>query len=117
MSKFVVIYNNKYFLLAFLEFIVYLYLLVAHFTLNDNTRFGHNVPLQLPISNYVMFCQYQYYRWNTEELQTAVAHSDGKYQCEEMSDCPYTGTTVINKIPWAGESDDTQTNEAGETEE
>ena len=34
------------------------------------------------------------------KLQTAVAHSDEKYQCEEMSDCPYTGTTVINKIPW-----------------
>ena len=33
-------------------------------------------------------------------LQTAVAHSDGKYQCEEMSDCPFTGTTLINKIPW-----------------
>ena len=47
-----------------------------------------------------MFCQYQYYRMNTEELQTAVDHSDGKYQCKEMSDCPYTGTTVINNIPW-----------------
>ena len=22
------------------------------------------------------------------------------YQCEKMSDCPYTGTTLINKIPW-----------------
>ena len=29
-----------------------------------------------------------------------VAHSDEKYQCEEMSDCPYTGTTLIEKIPW-----------------
>ncbi len=29
-----------------------------------------------------------------------VAHSDGKYQCKEMSDCPYTGTTQINKEPW-----------------
>ena len=48
-----------------------------------------------------MFCQYQYYRRNTEELQTAVDHSDEKYQCKEMSDCPYTGTTVINKEPWA----------------
>ena len=27
-------------------------------------------------------------------------HSDEKYQCKKMSDCPYTGTTVINKIPW-----------------
>ena len=51
-----------------------------------------------------MFCQYQYYRWNTEELQTAVSHSDGKYQCKEMSDCPYTGTTLIEKIPWVGEA-------------
>ena len=33
-----------------------------------------------------------------------VAHSDCKYQCKEMSDCPYTGTTVIEKIPWAGEA-------------
>ena len=61
-----------------------------------------------------MFCQYQYYREDTEELQTAVDHSDEKYKCEEMSDCPYTGTTVINKEPWgdwpAGEDD-------GETEE
>ena len=62
-----------------------------------------------------MFCQYQYYRWNTEELQTAVAHSDGKYQCEEMSDCPYTGTTIINKIPWTGEKDqeDSKSNTEG----
>ena len=45
-----------------------------------------------------MFCQY---RWrDIEELKTAVAHSDEKYQCEEMSDCPYTGITLINKIPW-----------------
>ena len=29
-----------------------------------------------------------------------MAHSDGKYQCKKMSDCPYSGTTVINKIPW-----------------
>ena len=36
-------------------------------------------------------------------------HSDEKYQCKKMSDCPYTGTTVIEKIPWgdwpAGEED------------
>ena len=47
-----------------------------------------------------MFYQYQCYRVDTEQLQTAVAHSDEKYQCERMSDCPYTGTTVINKEPW-----------------
>ena len=56
-----------------------------------------------------MFCQYQYYRYNTEQLQTAVDHSDEKYQCKKMSDCPYIGTTVVNKIPWGdwpvGESD------------
>ena len=49
-----------------------------------------------------MFCQYQYYRRYTEKLQTAVDHSDEKYQCKKMSDCPYTGTTVIEKIPWEG---------------
>ena len=38
-------------------------------------------------------------------MQTAVDHSDEKYQCEEMSACPYTGTTIINKIPWTGEKD------------
>ena len=43
-----------------------------------------------------MFYQYQYCREFTERLQTAVDHSDEKYQC----DCPYTGTTLINKIPW-----------------
>ena len=32
-------------------------------------------------------------------------HSDEKYKCEKMSDCPYTGTTIINKIPWTGEKD------------
>ena len=57
----------------------------------------------------VLFCQYQYYRESTEGLQTAVAHSDEKYQCKEMSDCPYTGTTLIEKILWgdwpAGEND------------
>ena len=67
-----------------------------------------------------MFCQYQYYRVHTEELQTAVAHSDEKYQCRKMSDCPYTGTTLINKIPWgdwpAGE-DDGETEEDRENEE
>ena len=29
-----------------------------------------------------------------------MAHSDARYQCKEMSDCPYTGTTFIEKIPW-----------------
>ena len=29
-----------------------------------------------------------------------VNHSDESYNCKEMSDCPYTGTTIINKIPW-----------------
>ena len=43
-----------------------------------------------------MFCHYQYYR-NTYELQSIVDHSDEKYQCKEMSDCPYTGTNIIQK--------------------
>ena len=34
------------------------------------------------------------------KLQAAVDHADERHQCERMSDCPYTGTTVINKIPW-----------------
>ena len=29
-----------------------------------------------------------------------VEDSDEKYKCKEMSACPYTGTTIINKIPW-----------------
>ena len=66
-----------------------------------------------------MFCQYQYYR-DTKQLQTAVDHSDDKYQCKEMSNCPYTGTTVINNIPWedwpAG-VDDGETEEDRENEE
>merc|ERR1739848_504107 len=32
---------------------------------------------------------------NTEDLQIAVDHSGKRYQCKEMSDCPYIGTTVI----------------------
>ena len=47
-----------------------------------------------------MFCEFQYYSYDTEELQDIVNHSDESYKCEKMSDCPYTGTTIINKIPW-----------------
>ena len=32
-------------------------------------------------------------------------HSDKKYRCEKMSDCSYTGTNIINKIPWTGKKD------------
>ena len=69
-----------------------------------------------------MFCQYQYYReLYTERLQTAVDHSDEKYQCKKMSDCPYTGTTVINNIPWVGEAmvypEEDQAGSDGETED
>ena len=78
-----------------------------------------------------MFCHYQYYReWHTDKLQSAVAHSDEKYQCKEifdysnyfdknielnlpkrkkiqkdqckeMSDCPYTGTNILQKREWS----------------
>ena len=34
----------------------------------------------------------------SEKLQDAVDHNDEAYQCEEMSYCPYTGTTIITKI-------------------
>ena len=39
-------------------------------------------------------------RETTDQLQLAVDHSDKQYQCEKMPDCPYTGTTLIQKIPW-----------------
>ena len=68
-----------------------------------------------------MFCQYQYYRRNTEKLQTAVAHSDKNYKCKKMSDCPHTGTTVINNIPWgdypAGESDQSEESDTNREED
>ena len=52
-----------------------------------------------------MFCHYQYYRqWDVYKLQSAVDHSDEKYQCKEMSDCPYTGTNILQKVPWAGQA-------------
>ena len=55
-----------------------------------------------------MFCHYQYYRMNykmnIDLLQSAVDHSDEKYQCKEMSDCPYTGTNILQKVPWAGQA-------------
>ena len=51
-----------------------------------------------------MFCHYQYYRGYTDWLQSAVDHSDEKYQCKEMSDCPYTGTNILQKVPWAGQA-------------
>ena len=48
-----------------------------------------------------MFCQYQYYR-ETKKLQAALDHTHRSYTCKKIlsSDCPYTGTTLINKIPW-----------------
>ena len=47
-----------------------------------------------------------YYReGRTDQLKTMLDHSDEKYQCKEMSDCPYTGTTLINNIPWAVDED------------
>ena len=52
-----------------------------------------------------MFCQY--YREDTDKLQAIVDHSKKSYKCEKMSACPYTDTTIINKIPWAGEARDT----------
>ena len=43
-------------------------------------------------------------------------HSDDKYQCKKMSDCPYIGTTVIEKIPWGdwppGEDDGEEESES-----
>ena len=41
-------------------------------------------------------------------------HSDESYNCEEMSACSYTGTTIINKIPWAEEAGDTQEEDQAE---
>ena len=38
-------------------------------------------------------------------LQRAVDHSDEKYQCE-MSPCNYTGTNIINIIPWTGDEEE-----------
>ena len=35
-----------------------------------------------------------------DQLKTILDHSDEKYQCKEMSDCPYTGTTLIDMEPW-----------------
>ena len=55
------------------------------------------------------------YYWNTRntpvlktqvlKLKAIVDHSDEEYKCAEMSDCSYTGTNIINKIPWTGEKD------------
>ena len=42
--------------------------------------------------------------WLTEELQTAVDHSDESYPCKKMSDCPFTGIPTIAKIPWANQA-------------
>ena len=35
-----------------------------------------------------------------------MGHSDERHQCKAMSDCPYTGSTIITKIPWADYTDD-----------
>ena len=37
-------------------------------------------------------------------LQRATEHGDESYQCHRMSPCPYLGTNIITKIPWAGEA-------------
>ena len=51
-----------------------------------------------------MFCHYLSYReLFTDKLQSAVAHSDEKYQCK-VSDCQYTGTNILQKVPWAGQA-------------
>ena len=43
---------------------------------------------------------------NTEMLQCAVDHSDENYLCEDFSAyCPFTGTCLVTKLPWAGETD------------
>ena len=41
-------------------------------------------------------------------LQRATDHAEESYQCQRMSPCPYNGTHIINKIPWAGEAADDQ---------
>ena len=54
-----------------------------------------------------------------------VAHSDENYKCKKMSDCPYTGITVINKEPWGdcsavvedGENEESEEGDETETEE
>ena len=53
-----------------------------------------------------MFCNYLdiYYRSDTQVLQSAVDHSKKNYQCKKMSACPYTGTSIIHKIPWSGQA-------------
>ena len=55
-----------------------------------------------------MFCNYLdiYYRI-TKVLQSAVDHSKKNYQCK-MSACPYTGTSIIHKIPWSAEEPETE---------
>ena len=55
-----------------------------------------------------MVCQSQCYRWDTEELQAIADHNDYNYQCDQMSDCPYIGTSIINKILWAEKAGDAQ---------
>ena len=58
-----------------------------------------------------------YYRLYTAELQSAVDHSKKNYQCE-MSACPYTGTSIIQKLPWTGQAGaDTQLSRAHQDEE
>ena len=48
------------------------------------------------------------------QLEATVNHSDESYNCKKMSACPYTGTTIINKIPWAGEAGETQEEDQAE---
>ena len=39
-------------------------------------------------------------------LERAIEHSVESYQCGRMAPCPYTATTLITKLPWAGPDHD-----------
>ena len=44
------------------------------------------------------------YKWSPDKKQDQDVVWRCQHDRRKMSDCPFSGTTLINKIPWAGEA-------------
>ena len=52
-------------------------------------------------------CQHQlticnYRDWDADRLESAAAHSSPDHECEELQECPYRGTQLLDKRIWPG---------------
>jgi len=51
--------------------------------------------------------------WRDSWLESAAAHSSPDHECEELQDCPYRGTQLLDKRVWPG-GDGVREEESGE---